>query len=505
MSASSRKTVKSAGGWTDPAFARVAEVVRLVAGLEFPVNRQPSAEAGMRRAMSALRITDPYALARAIGTRGEARDAVLAELTIGESYFFREAGQLDVLRTTVLPTLEARDTSRPLRLWSAGCASGEEPYTLAILLRELGWVRPVRILGTDVATPRLDAARRARYTRWALRGVSDQRINRWFSRRGSHFQLSDEIRSTVEFAQLNLVADDYPSAATDTHEQDIVLCRNVLIYFDMPVVAQITTRLLAALAPEGWLICGASDPMLVGLVPCEGVMTPGGMAYRRADRPGRAVPVATVPVTPEGWATPSTSAGTPPLRHPVAATAGPTLLALPIPPEPPGDGYDGFQSDADAYAAADYVLAERLGRETLQREPAAPTWIRLVRSIANQGRLRDAESECARALDAHRLVAELHYLHATLLGAGGQVAEATRACRRALYLDRTFVMAHLQLGDTLARMGDRESARRAFANALESLAAMPLEAVVDGADGVPAARLRDIADQRLRGLTGGGA
>ena len=119
-----------ATGFTHPAVARVAELAHLVAGLVFPPNRQPSAEAGMRRAMSVLHIAHPPALLRAFETPGDARDAVLAELTVGESYFFRDAAQLDLLTTEILPSrLATHGPSRPLRVWSAGCASGEEPHT----------------------------------------------------------------------------------------------------------------------------------------------------------------------------------------------------------------------------------------------------------------------------------------------------------------------------------------------------------------------------------------
>jgi chemotaxis protein methyltransferase CheR len=502
-----------AEGWTDPAFARVAEIVHLVSGLVFPPNRQPSAEAGMRRAMSSLRISDPDALGRAVQAAGEARDAVLAELTVGETYFFRESGQLDVLRTEILPSLlERRGANAPLRVWSAGCASGEEPYSLAILLRELGWPHPARILGTDISRPRLAGAVRGRYTRWSLRGVADARVERWFERRGAHFQLHPAIRAAVQFSPLNLIADEYPSAASGTIDQDVVLCRNVLIYFDMASVALIASRLLAALAPDGWLMLGASDPPLSGLVPCEVVMTPGGMVYRRADRlpeSARASTVAFPVVPPEAaWLSPfsplllepatvhepaplSLAPVEPP--RPVAAAPAPTIQS------PPVDTV--VEPEVIAYRAADYPRAESLARESLARdERRLPSWVVLVRSLANQGRLREADDECVRALDLHRLAPELHYLHATLLRAADQHREAANAARRALYLDRGFVMAHLQLGDLLAHLGETERAARAFERASSELASIPDEEPVPAADGVPASRLRQIADMRRRAI-----
>ena len=511
-----------AEGWTDPAFARVAEVVHLVSGLVFPPNRQPAAESGMRRAMSSLRITDPDTLGRAVQGAGEARDAVLAELTVGETYFFREAGQLDVLRTEILPSLLAtRGEGAPLRIWSAGCASGEEPYTLAILLRELGWPHPARILGTDIARPRLGGAQRGRYTRWSLRGVSEARVERWFERRGAHFQLDPAIRAAVEFAPLNLIADEYPSAASGTREQDVVLCRNVLIYFDMASVALIAARLLASLAPDGWLLLGASDPPLQGLVPCEVVMTPGGIVYRRADRdptrlpyvPYRVDSSATASSPALSWASPL-SPISPLLLAPAdvdlpAIESGATHDALPAPaphsPAAHAEPDPGADPESAAYGAADYPRAESLARGALSRDPARlASWIVLVRALANQGRLREADEECVRALDLHRLAPELHYLHATLLRAADEHREAANAARRALYLDRTFAMAYLQLGDLLVHLGDAPRAERAFEGAVRELANSTDDEPVPAADGVPASRLRRIAEMRLHGIRNGG-
>ncbi len=528
MAARPRPAAKRTGGWSDPAFARVAAVVYAVAGLVFPPNRQPSAEAGMRRAMTSLRIADPDLLATMVGAPGEARDALLAELTVGETYFFREAAQLDLLRTDVLPSLlAARSAVAPLRLWSAGCASGEEPYTLAILLRELGWPHPAEILGTDVSSPRLASARRGRYTRWSLRGVSAQRVERWFHPVGTQFQLDPAIRASVRFAPLNLMSTEYPSMESGTANQDVVLCRNVLIYFDMPSVALIASRLLAALAPDGWLLLGASDPPLAELVPCEVVMTPAGIAYRRDDRdpgPGARLRNASAVRTP----TPAdASAAIPPAFTPSATNsrrvpdtssrAAGGLEAATSEPISRGAVDDDRRvvesaapattaDDADPrtrYMAGDYARAEALSRSFVESDAGdVRAWVILVRALANQGRLREADEQCTRALDHHRGGAELHYLHAMLLSAAGQYRESAKAARRAIYLDPRFVMAHLQMGDALARLDDTERAVLAFENATQLLADMTNHESIEGSDGVSASRLRQVAELRLGDLRG---
>ena len=486
-----------ASGYSDPVFMQLAELAHVVAGLVFPANRQPSAEAGIRRAMSALRISDPVELLRAAEVPGRARDAVLAELTVGESYFFRDEMQLGVLRDAIIPArLAADDAHRPLRVWSAGCASGEEPYSIAIVLRELGWPRSVRILGTDVAVPRLEAARRARYTRWALRGLSEDRERRWFQRAGGYFELDASVRSAVEFRALNLVHDEYAAVAGQGF--DLVLCRNVMIYFNLDTVARIAEGLLASLDAEGWLVLGASDPPLAQLVACEAVMTPAGMAYRRANaaRPRLRIERVDAPIALVESPAPERVERIERMeRTTPAKAASPVIRAA-----PPLEHADIYA----AYERADYPAVEAMAIALLadanDTNAMVPVWIHYIRAVANQGRLDNAGELCARALDTHALSAELHYLHAMLLAESGWYGDAAIAARRSIYLDRGFVMSHMLLGEVLTKSSDLAGARRAFGNALKLLDYFGDAERVPGADGVPATRLRQVADVRLRAL-----
>ena len=536
MSSAARSRVSSQprSGYSDPAFVRIAELAQLLAGLVFPPNRQPSAEAGMRRAMSVLRVNSPAELLRLFETPGASRDAVLAELTVGESYFFREAAQLELLPADILPARRSENSTRPLRLWSAGCASGEEPYTLGIMLRELGWSGPSYIRATDIALPRLAAAQRGRYTRWALRGVSEERITRWFTRNGNYFDLAPTIRDMVDFRAFNLVVDTYPDAATD-EPFDLVLCRNVMIYFELPTVARIAEGLLGSLAPDGWLVLGASDPPLAHLVKCESIMTPAGMAYRRAGtrteaRMGRTagsfgLPLsAVVPTLPSPasesqhpWSPLSSAVETvSPVAVPIARGEDASIAPATNRSEDSranaiGDSRTAIpatdaslESLGAAYRRADYQGAEAMALRLLsdERDIGSSAWITYIRSVANQGRLSEAGELNARALEQHPLDAELHYLHATLLMEAGWFSDAAAAARRAIYLDRKLVVGHILLGEALSRAGDQAVARNAFANALRLLEGADAQEAVRAADGVTVSRLRQIATLRLRGVEG---
>jgi chemotaxis protein methyltransferase CheR len=158
--------------------------------------------------MTAACISDPSELLRAIRAAGEIRDILITELTIGETYFLREIGQLNFLKNTVLPELRAGSLDRALRLWSAGCATGEEAYSLAMTLEEAAWPGAFSVLGTDLAFARWVAAKRARYTAWSMRGVSESIVARYFERHGKQFLLRADIRNAVEFRVLNLAAAD---------------------------------------------------------------------------------------------------------------------------------------------------------------------------------------------------------------------------------------------------------------------------------------------------------
>ena len=159
----------------------------------------------------------------------------------------------------------------------------------------------------------------------------------------------------------------------------------------------------------------------------------------------------------------------------------------------------GPEEPARWYAERDYERAAAAAGRLLQSDGSDPgLWVVLVRALANLGALEAAGTSCAAALDRHRSSAELFYLHAVLLAESRRHREAADAARRALYLDRNCVMAHLVLGGALLRLGDRAGARRAFRNVERLLAGMPVDAVVPASDGERAGRLAEMARVQLQ-------
>ena len=476
------------GGGSDE-LEPVLDLVREATGLMLPARTVPLGT--VRREMLKAGRSNAEDYARLLARRGASFDALVSALTVGEKFFLREREQLDFIAREVLPELARTARGRTPTAWSAGCAQGEEAYSLAIVAESADC--PLQVVGTDISRHRLEGARAAAYGEWSFRGVSADVRARYFRRSGGGFEPLPEIKSRVEFRVLNLAADDW-SVTAEFQPFDLVLCRNTLIYLDSPTVTRVARRLLDTLSPSGWLFLGASDPLLSGLVPCEVVLTGAGVAYRRPQR-ARGLPIRQAvaePAPPKPAAVPfiaerrRNSAPVP--EHRAAARVTPPVMGASEP--------DGLQS---AYAAGDYQAVADRARRRVELEPGdAEGWVLLVRALANLGRMDEAGRACASAHDLHRNNAELAYLHGLLLREGGRIDEAVAALRAAIYLDRQLVIAHLTLGDVLAALGDTTTAMRAFRNADRLLSRVRADDVVAATDGLRADTLAQLTSGRLQ-------
>lgn len=212
------------------------------------------------------------------------RDRLVAHLTNNESYFFRETNQLDILRSEVLTRAarEIRGQDRPLRIMSAGCAAGEEAYTLALIARDvLGGTIAVSTTGVDVDPTALDRAREATYRPHAFRSTPDEVRDRYFEPVDQErWRLRSRFRATAQFQQGNLVAPEWPETVP---AQDVVFCRNVLIYFDDAALRRAVENLYRVVRPGGYLFLGHAESL--SRIPTRLIAErrPGAVFYRRPE------------------------------------------------------------------------------------------------------------------------------------------------------------------------------------------------------------------------------
>lgn len=418
------------------------------------------------------RLLDP-ALGPAEWTRLE------ADITIGETFFFRYAEQFTALREKILPEIiERRRPERRLRIWSAGCATGAEPYSIAILLKQLlgddleNW--RIAIIGTDINETFLETARQALFGRWVLRSLSPDDLAAFFDRTDSkdRWRLKKDYRGLVRFERHNLLSLLDGTSPLQFTEFDLVLCRNVLIYFHPGTVVRIVKALGETLREEGWMLLGHAEPNPAFAAFLKVVNLPGTVAYRRSSA---GTSLSETPQT-VAWLPP---AALPPLLpRPALPQPAKPPVRRPLRPAPP--------------------IAERVPIAV----PQCPdSLLAEVRALADAGRFQDAEVLCRRALSAQPLSAALHFYEGLVAQALKKPAEAEKAFRRSIYLDKSFAMAHYHLGLLLLADGRQGAGRRSLSNAGRIAAAMPGETVLEETDGLTAQEMRNLIRLHLRAVT----
>ena len=410
-----------------------------------------------------------------ISAESKAREelqALATHLTVTETYFFRDSNQFRALEAALPERIRMHATDRRLRLLSAGCASGEEPYSLAILLRErfpdLGsW--QIEILGLDLNPSMIAKAHKARYTKWSLRDTPDELRDRYFRTEGADFVLHEGIRSAVCFEEQNLAGSDWSSLC----QFDIILCRNVIMYLVPTAVQLVIQRVTEALAPEGFLFLGYAET-LRGL--SQGFHlrhTDDAVYYQK--RGDLARPSANLPAALQHNAPPA------PLVD-LADIAWVDAIRC------ASERIDGLSRECVARVAPAAKLAARsqlnLGvvfellrgerfREALEvlgglpAEAGSDPDVQLLRAglLTNCGDLEAAEAVCRKILSADDLNAGAHYLTALCREHAGDASAAVEHDRTAIYLDGAFAMPHLHLGRMAKRSADLGTARRELEHA----------------------------------------
>ena len=492
--------------WTDPHFASVTRLLSGRTGLSFRPDDCDRVERGIRAAMQRAGQSDLVEYRHLLERDADVWDDLIVELTVGETYFFREPLQFAFMREEVLPDiLRRREPDHTIRVWSAGCASGEEPYSLAIMLQQEKLLERSHILATDVSSAALAKARAAVYPDWSLRGQGAWQAKPYLERQAEVYVLDERIRGRVDFEMLNLAVDSYPSIVSGTRNLDLILCRNVLIYFDSATVKSIAERFHASLADGGWLITSSADPQLDNFAPFETVVRSSGVYYRRTT---------SVPATARQPAMPhATKASIQPHRN------GDTSAPMDMTGErahkndahtQPATGQvdPRVRPDDDALADARRALEEGRYAQAIEltadRTADHDACVIRVQALANVDIAR-AEHACTLATAQHPLSAHLHYLQAMLLLENNRGTEAAEAARRVIYLDRKLAIAHLLLGSSLRQAGDLAGALRAFRNAHNLCASQPPDEIVRFSDGETAGNLARAAEfqmQSIKAVTG---
>ena len=391
------------------------------------------------------------------GRNGEAEWRRLeSATTINETFFFRFAEQFAAIREHILPELiRRRAGGRRLRIWSAGCSTGAEAYSLAVIVHDLlgdalgEW--SVSILGTDIDDAALDAARAGRFGEWALRTTSAEDRERLFIAEGRHWRICPQYQALVRLERHNLLSLAEGTGALQLSDFDLILCRNVLIYFSADRASAIVDALGERIAADGWLIIGHAEPGPTATGALVGASVGGVLAWRRRE----AVPESAPDLPPP-----------PPI--PPAAVRPPQRARAALSPTPP--------TFAPALTTAGLAGA---------RAALASGLLDQALVAAQQARTSDPLSPTA------------HFLAGLALAGLDRAGEAEAAFGRALYLDPRFAMAHYLSGVLHADGGRRREAGRAYASAARALAGRTAADMVEEGEGLTVADLQGALRWRL--------
>ena len=486
--------------------SRISEYVTGWLGLHFPKKRWRDLERIICSAALELGFKDTDACIEQLVSGQlvkEQQEILASHLTIGETYFFREQKSFDILENRILPDLIAsrRGKEQRLRIWSAGCSTGEEPHSLAILLSRLipdlrDW--QITILATDINSRSLGKAVQAVYGDWSFRGVPQWFCQKYFAKTtDGKYELPHAIRRMVTFSILNLAEDTYPSLSTNTNAMDIILCRNVLMYFEPKQQQQVILGFQRSLLEGGWLVVSPCETSTAFSSCFETVMFPGAAFYKKNEQREPHVVVPPVPADAADARFPFPlipDAVTKPISP---APPSAPVTVKPAAPQAQPPVYDealALYHQGSYKEAADMLSGLLAQSETgTGMQPAFGKAVALMAQVqANRGEIALALDWVDKAIAVDKLNAELYYLRATIFQEQGGIHKAVASLKQAIYLDQSFVMAHFALGMLTRQKGKPGEAGKHLENALSLLGACPAEDPVPGAEGMTTARLSEI-------------
>jgi chemotaxis protein methyltransferase CheR len=489
----------------------LSEFVAARMGLHFPKERWRDLTRGIHSAAQEFDFKDAESCARWLLssplTQGQI-ETLAHHLTIGETYFFREEKALEAITGRILPDLirSRRESEQYLRIWSAGCSTGEEAYSVAILLDRLfahvkGW--QLTILATDINTHALQKASTGVYSEWSFRGTPAWVKENYFERqKGDRYEVLPRIKRMVKFSYLNLAEDAYPALLSNTNAMDIILCRNVLMYFTREQAQKVVNKFFPSLVTGGWLVVNPSELSTELFSEFTSVNFPGAILYQKEDAElhlktvfgGEQDNESAILAQPFFGLT----VGTEMEEAPSPESSGILSLEVDARRETPASAPTWYRDASAFYEQGRYREAVAMLQELVSSGQAdIAAYALLGRAYANQGQLDEALEWCEKAIAIDKTDARSHYLRATILQELNRAEEATGSLRRALFLDQHFVLAHFALGNLTRQQGKHKESERHLTNALALLRASGQEDKLPESEGMTAGRLVEIIRQMM--------
>jgi chemotaxis protein methyltransferase CheR len=444
---------------SDYHYNRFREFIHEITGIDFPTGRRLELERAVAACFSKTNYAtiDYYLNSISQVSHDHQYLCELVEsLTVNETYFFRDENQFNLLKKKILPEIIAKHNTSDcqLRIWSAGCASGEEPYSVAMLIKELipySNLWDVLILATDIDNKVLKLARQAKYSQWSFRETPADLRKKYFRKQGNQYLLASSIKEMVNFKHLNLRKNVYPSPLSGTHDLDLILCRNVAIYFSPEIIEKMISRFYHCLAKGGWLMLGASDPPARALKKFDCCEIGGQLIYRRPlEKAKRLVEKSELSETNTG------------------ALSNPTKEKLNCKPshQPLKPREHTLACGCNLYRLGyiDQALFT-LKKVVVKGVEADKACYQIAVIYVDRNDLTTAEHWLNRAINKNLRFKPAYILLAYVYQEQNLLEEAITTLRKALYFNKGFIEAYLYISNLYRKIKEEEKAKKALENA----------------------------------------
>lgn len=431
-------------------------------------------------------------------------------LTINETYFFRNAPQFEALRSEIFPSiLENKRTQnkKELRIWSAGCSTGEEPYSLAILLSEIlqdfsNW--NIFILGTDINHVSLEKARVGFYREWSFRDVPQRIKAEYFTPQEGGFVIRPDIREMVTFTYLNLVENCYPSFYNQTTDMDMIICRNVVIYFTNETSARIMSGFFQTLDQDGWLVVGHSEPMTTIRHNFSAVNIQNALFYRKPKSCAGKQKSKIESLSPgkNEFRNYSQIRNPGVIQRPRNKIRTVSTLCHKKIQSRPGTTDLLFKAEMQKLVSAGKwrQAIEELTLKIGEKPGVVDFYLDIAKIYGDQKMLDEALQWCNKALKLDRSYLPSYFMVSLIYQELNRLDDAERLLKQAIYVNPDFIFGHFHLAMIYQKSGDFKKAEKAFSNIQRQLSDLSSSDKLIYSDGMSVDQMSKLVSNYLQKL-----
>ncbi|MGC8603801.1 MAG: CheR family methyltransferase [Desulfomonilaceae bacterium] len=504
---------------TDSELLKFCDFIRDEVGLDFPPKKWGLLKRSLSYGAASQGFKSVTEFVRWItqGLNSEKRvDILVRLLAIGETFFFRDQKTFEGIDKVIIPEIisSKSDSIKTFRIWSAGCSTGEETYSIAILLKRsllasLNW--QIEILGTDINRESLKKAKLGFYKEWSFRGAPTWLKDGYFSKVAGGYELNSTIKAMVQFHPLNLASFDYSKVLQDFGPVDLMLCRNTMMYFAEGTRKRIIENALLWMNNGGWIILSPTEMPHVVHHRLRLVTLPGAIFFRLnsgRSETGQEIEDSSS-LSFKGFRTSSQKIG--PLKNIKLQNENSfsTLRSLPASRLAKAQVHENDlvikQKSFNAFCAlkrSDYnetlsILGDILLNNETESLLIGNCYYLQARAYANLGLLEQAHGAIENATKIDKLNVAYHYISSCILLARGMIEEASARLEKVLFLDPDHIMANVTQATIQIKLNNKQLALRHIRNALRSIDSLEPNEIVPDSDGATVTHIREMINSAL--------